>query len=277
MDILPLLTRFTVTQTDVCIETPIAHIHKVLRYDGTPAALKVYKGGNMQDEAPGFALMAAWDGDGAARIYDQTEGAVLLEWLDGPSLGDTVRDGGDIAATVILTEVATQLHATKPALMLELPRLEDEFATLFSATFADDCPAQTKHTIQTAQALATTLLATQTDLRPLHRDLHHDNIKGSTRGYLAFDAKGVIGDRTYELANAFRNPIGARAVYSAPRIITRRLGVWSQAFEVPPRRLLECAAIHSALSLAWTHNGAFGLDAAEDVTLIDTLLALMPD
>jgi streptomycin 6-kinase len=277
MDIAPLLNRFVVTQTDVCIETPIAYIHKVLRHDGTPAALKTYKNGNMQDEAPGFALLTAWDGEGAALIYDQTEMAVLLEWLDGPSLGDMVRGGDDIAATAILGDVAAQLHATTPALTTNLPRLEDEFATLLRASFTTDCPAQTKHAVQTAQTLATSFLATQTDLRPLHRDLHHDNIKGSARGYLAFDAKGVIGERTYELANAFRNPIGAEALYSDPQTIMRRLGVWSQTFDVPPQRLLECAAIHSALSLAWTYNGTFGPDAAKEAILIDTFLALMPD
>ena len=272
-----LLAQLSVTATDVVIETPIAHIWKVLRSDGTPAALKVYKDGDMQDEAPGFALLAAWDGNGAARLYDQVAGAVLLEWLNGPSLGDMVRDGNDIAATTILGEVAAKLHATTPSLTVELPRLEDDFAALHAATFADDCPAQTKHTIQTAQVLAISLIATQTDLRPLHRDLHHDNIKGSPRGNLAFDAKGIIGERTYELANAFRNPIGAEALYSDPQVIMRRLGMWSQTFDVPAKRLLECAAVHSAMSLLWTHNGVFGLEAAEDVKLIDTFISLIPD
>ena len=277
MDIPHLLAQFSVTQTDVAIETPIAHVWKVLRHDGTPAALKVYKNGNMQDEAPGFALLAAWDGNGAARLYDQTEGAVLLEWLDGPTLGDLVRDGKDSEATGILVEVASKLHETTPSLSINLPTVADEYASLFAATFTDDCPAQTKHTIQTAQAIASSLLASQTDLRPLHRDLHHDNIKGSSRGYLAFDAKGVIGERSYELANAFRNPIGAEALYSDPQVIKRRLEVWSQAFDVPVKRLLQCAVAHSALSMVWTYNSVFGPDAAEDAQLIDTFLALMPD
>ena len=259
----------------VCVaQTPIARIWRVTRPDGTYAALKVYKDGNMQDEAPGFALLEAWDGNGAARLYAQHGSAVLIEWLDGESLGDIVRAGDDITATLALADVAMALHGQPTVMQTPLKSLIDEFDALMTARFQADCPARCRDTLQTAQRLAQHLLATQADIRPLHRDLHHDNIKNSPRGFLAFDAKGITGERAFELANAFRNPIGAEAIYSDPEVIKRRLGVWSQRFEVDPDRLLAWAAAHSALSLAWTHKGVFGPLIASDVKLIDTFLEL---
>jgi streptomycin 6-kinase len=232
-----LIRHFAVTDPRPITETAIANIWKVRRFDGSFAALKVYKNGDMQDESPGFTLLNAWNGSGAARLYAQTNGAVLLEWLDGPSLGDLVRDGRDNEATEILGRVATQLHLKPVTQSQTFGSLRDEFAPLIAAKCFDDCADVTRHIIQNAQRIATQLLATQSDIRPLHRDLHHDNIRGSARGYLAFDAKGVIGERSFELANAFRNPIGAEAIFSDPTVIKRRLATWSREFDVQPRRL----------------------------------------
>lgn len=269
-----IIRHFAVTNPRFITETAIAEIWKVRRSDGSLAALKVYKNGDMQDEAPGFTLLNTWDGNGAARLYAQTNGAVLLEWLEGPSLGDLVGDGRDTEATEILGRVATQLHLKPVAQTNAFGRLHDEFAPLITAECSDDCADVTRHVIQSAQRIATQLLATQSDIRPLHRDLHHDNIRGSARGYLAFDAKGVIGERCFELANAFRNPIGAEALYSDPTVIKRRLATWSQAFDVPPRRLLLWAAAHSALSLAWTYNGLFCHASKAEIALVKTFLDL---
>jgi len=254
-----ILKRFNCTAPVFVTQTPIATIWRVTRGCGGDAALKVYTDGNMHDEAPGFALQAAWGGKGAAYLYDQTEGAVLLEWLSGPSLGDMVRAGDEAAATQHLGRVAMALHETPVS--LDLPPLADEFAALLTAGCAADCPDEVRHIVGQAQAFARTLLNTQTDPRPLHRDLHHDNIKGSARGFLAFDVKGCIGDRTYELANAFRNPIGCDAVFSDPRVIANRLDTWSQAFAVDRKRLLSWAFAHIGLSNAWANGGRFDADS----------------
>jgi streptomycin 6-kinase len=117
-------------------------------------------------------------------------------------------------------------------------------------------------------------LTTQTDIRPLHGDLHHDNIKGSPRGYLAFDAKGILGERCYDFANALRNPIGAEAHYRQPEVIKRRVSAWAQCFGVPENRLLQWAAAHSALSLAWSNTGVFADEPRDDIALIDTFLTM---
>jgi streptomycin 6-kinase len=55
-------------------------------------------------------------------------------------------------------------------------------------------------------ALAERLLSDPREVRVLHGDIHHRNIRQSARGWLAFDPKGLVGERTYDCANTLYNP-----------------------------------------------------------------------
>lgn len=269
-----LLTKFSVHSPQHITDTPIASIWRVTRDDGTFAALKVYKDGNFQDEAPGFDLLAAQEGRGAAHLYARAESAVLMEWLDGPLLGDLTRSGDDTSATLALMETANRLHQIPVKTIESLDPLDNRFRALFDATFSADCPFGVEGTIRKACDPAKGLLASQTNIRPLHGDFHHDNVKGSGRGYLAFDAKGVLGERTFEFANAFRNPLGAEDFSTRPETILKRAEIWSAGLNVSQDHLLSWAAAYSALSLSWTYESSFGPGLSKDVELIDTFLSL---
>ena len=54
--------------------------------------------------------------------------------------------------------------------------------------------------------VARRLLAEPREVTVLHGDLHHDNVLHGSRGWLAIDPKGLIGERTYEVANLLGNP-----------------------------------------------------------------------
>ena len=116
--------------------------------------------------------------------------------------------------------------------------------------------------------------AEKQDIRPLHGDLHHDNIKASDRGYLAFDAKGVLGERTFELANAFQNPLGSEAIARQPETIQRRAELWSAGLNVSKPRLLSWAAAFSGLSLAWHCKSTFGPNIADQMRFVSTLIKM---
>ncbi len=271
------LSQFAVTAAQLVTRTPIAEIWKVARADGTPAALKIYYDGNMQDEAPGFDLLAAQNGQGAALIYDQTNDAVLMEWLDGPSLADLVRRGADDTASKALVDTANRLHQMPAVPIAGLDPLERRFTSLFDARFAHDCPASAVAALRRATALGHHLIASQSDKRPLHGDFHHENIKGSARGFLAFDAKGVFGDRHYELANAFWNPLDAKGYVRKRETIQRRSAIWAAGFETTQCKLIEWAAAYTALSLSWTYNRTFGPEVAEHIPYLETLLSCSDD
>ena len=67
------------------------------------------------EERRGGALMAWWNGDGAAKVLARHGEALLLERATGPrSLAAMVADGQDDEASRILCDVAARLHAPRP-------------------------------------------------------------------------------------------------------------------------------------------------------------------
>ncbi len=263
----PPLAGFSASHPEFITKTAIATVWKVRTPHG-PAALKLYHKPDMGAERHGFTLMAALNGFGAAKVYQTTQNAALTEWLSGPHLGDITRNGQDSEATEELVKLANTLHKNMPN-VTNLPSLTTRFHALKTLSF--DCLDTPKHNLQRAQNLAIHLLKTQSDIRPLHGNLHHDNIRLGPRGYLAFDAKGIIGERAFELANAFRNPKGAEALHRAPTRIRHLAQSWGQAFAVSPQRLLDWAAAKCALSIAWPSGGMVQDDPEFD------LLALLLD
>lgn len=281
-DALPLLgtdilQNLRVHTPKLVAETGIATLWQVQQTGGGPAALKIYTNGDMQDEAPGINFMRTQNGSGTAYIYRQHGPAVLMEWLPGPSLGDLVRAGDDEAASYALVETANWMHRSVEIPDVDLDPLAHRFQSLFTCRFAPDCPHSTMATLRRAISLAADLVATQSDMRPLHGDFHHDNIKGSPRGYLAFDAKGVFGDRHFELANAFWNPLDAKDTVRQRGTIERRAAIWAAGFRTEPKLLLQWAAAYAALSLSWTHAGTFDAGATDAVPYLTTLFAMLDD
>ncbi len=263
-----LLQRFRVSGEQFIARTERAKIWKVRRHNGEPAALKVYRE-DMDDEAPGFDLLAFWSGRASALLYERNAQAVLLEWLEGPSLGTRARRGDSEAADAILVETARRLHATEPIAPSSLWRLDDCCESLFTLEIAAHCPKQTKSEMGRCRDLARQLLAEPQQAIPLHGDLHHDNIRSGPRGYCAFYAKGLLGEPAYELVNAFRNPDGLGDLLLDPEWQGRRATLWSAAFEGAPRRLRQWAAVHSALSITWGSRAA--LEHHPDFSLLTAL------
>lgn len=246
-------------------ETGLATIWRVARAGGAQAALKLYHSKGMGNEAPGHGFLSALNGHAAARVYAQTSHAALMEWLDGPSLGDLSRAGQDDIASRELVAVATAIHANPVPVHPDYPQIEDWFAALFTTGFAPDCPVQTRRDILHCQTLARDLFARQHEIRPLHGDLHHDNIRLGDRGYCAFDAKGVLGPRIYELANAVRNPKGVPDLIRDPSRIRSVLKVWSTKFQVSEAELLDWATVKTALSIVWRSKGQVSHDPEFDL------------
>lgn len=260
-----LLALFGIVCIQFVTETGLAKIWKAHRESGAPAALKIYHGADMRNEAAGFDLLQTWNGRGAARLYGRSGNAAVIEWLDGEALGDLTRSGRDDEANDHLVGVANTLHAEAIPAPSNLPRLKDWFAGLLDLEVANTCPARARRDIMEAQKLARDLLASEHAIVPLHGDLHHDNIRLGARGYCAFDAKGVLGERTYELANAFRNPKGAESLVRDPNRIAAIADLWSDEFNVDRRRLLAWAAAKCALSIAWRSSGTLEEDPEFDL------------
>jgi streptomycin 6-kinase len=235
------LARWDLVPDGEPIGTPSSLLLAV-RHNGVPAMLKIAR---EEEERRGGALMAWWDGDGAAKVLARHGEALLLERATGPrSLAAMVADGQDDEASRILCDVAARLHAPRAGQPPELVPLTRWFEAL--------APAARTHGGLLAQAdsAAQALLADPRDVVILHGDIHHGNVlDGGDRGWVAIDPKGLLGERTFDFVDILRNPDAATAL--APGRFDRQLEVLAAAASLDRQRLLQWTLAFTGLSAAW--------------------------
>jgi len=224
-----------------------------VRWRDRAAMLKV---AHESEERAGGALMQWWDGLGAAEVLASEPPALLLARAEGAcSLHRMALDGEDEAATRILCATAAGLHARRSAPPPPLVSLEDWFRPLLASAPCEPLFAQ-------AAEAARSLLASQRDVRPLHGDLHHDNVLDfGNAGWRAIDPKGLIGERTFDFANLLRNPLGP--LPTVPGRLARQATIAAEAAQVDRRRLLQWTFAYCCLSAVWIVNYGTAADADE--------------
>ncbi|AOY02184.1 3'-kinase [Jeongeupia sp. USM3] len=221
--------------------------------NGEPAMLKVAL---VPEERRGGQLMVWWRGRGAARVLAHDADAILLEHATGRrSLPCMARNGQDDAASRIICDVAARLHAPQSRPRPDLVPLSAWFASLAQA-------AGTRGGVfREAGAVAADLLGAQQDTVVLHGDLHHGNVlDAGTRGWLAIDPKGLIGERGFDFANILCNPDHDLA--TSPGRLNRQVAVIAEAAGLDRRRLHAWVAAWAGLSAAWHLEDDTGPDTA---------------
>jgi streptomycin 6-kinase len=226
------------------IETPSSWLLPVRHGDGA-AFLKVMKSASDEGNAAAFLRYVA--GDGAVRLLAADDHALLLERATGPrSLKTMAISGEDVGAAEILAQTVAKLHAPRgPPLPDGLYPLRDWFSSLFAR--------EAQHPLlRRCAAIARALLGSEREVLPLHGDLHHDNVlDGGERGWLAVDPKGVIGERTYEVANLLGNPWPhGEIVHDADRL-QRLAALYAARLGLDVRRVIAFAFAHAGLAASW--------------------------
>jgi streptomycin 6-kinase len=244
------LDRWSLTNPLLIAETPTSLVHKVERPDRSPAALKLLKPGIGEDEARGGALLAWYDGSGAATVFGLAEDAVLMQWLDGESLGDLARSGRDTTATDILCDVVERLHTPRDTPPPALIPLRQRFDALFK-THAAAWPHPARDLVARATGIAYGLFDKWMPAQPLHGDIHHDNILRAGNDWVVIDPKALVGDPAYDYANSFLNPEEGDAFVISAQRIARHSAALAERTGIPRKHLLAWAAAHAALSAAW--------------------------
>lgn len=231
-----------------------------VRCEAEPAMLKVAR---IPDEHAGYELMSWWSGRGAAKIIAASDGTLLMERALGRrSLAQMARSGQDDDACRILCRTAGQLHALRSGSLPELHHLDSWFQPLFELS-------QSNSALIPAAEQARVLLADQRDIRPLHGDLHHDNVLDfGDRGWLAIDPHGLVGERMFDFANIFTNPDladPARPVATRPDRFEARLGVVAEETGIEAARILAWVVAWTGLSAAWFIGDGDDTGAAIDL------------
>ena len=218
-----------------------------VRAAGIAAMLKVSAD---PQEQVGGALMEWWDGHGAARVLASDGEALLMERAMGTrSLAAMSRSGSDPEACRVLCAVASQLQTARSNPLPRLTPLENRFADL--------APAAARHggVMHRSAAAAQLLLSAPRDVTVLHGDLHHDNVLDfSSRGWLAIDPKGLIGERCFDYANIFCNPDlsdPVPPVATLPDVFASRVALVASLASLDKERLLFWIMAWAGLSAAW--------------------------
>lgn len=221
-----------------------------VRRNDAQLVLKLLPAGS--DEFQSAAALRHWNGDGAVRVIEAAPGAVLLERAQpGEDLCALVRDGRDDEATHILCDVMARLNQPAPP-GLSLRSVSDwggGFGRDRAAALAIGMPAEV---IDQGEALFFELCATQAAPIVLHGDLQHFNvIRDASRGWLAIDPKGILGEPAYETGAMLRNPISDPDHCADPAVLARRVAIIGDRMGFGRERVIGWCFSQWVLSILW--------------------------
>ena len=155
----------------------------------------------------------------------------------------------------------------------EFQPLHERFEALFRKAGRDRSAGKASVYGEAAQ-VADFLLRTPDSLRPLHGDLHHENIMQGSRGWLAIDPKGVLGDPAFDAANLFYNPLGKDALCCDPERIRYMSELFARALDQPRRRILDHAFAYGCLSAAWHAEDGNRVEEERELSIATTIRAV---
>jgi streptomycin 6-kinase len=242
------LAAWDLTNPQLLTQTLTSHIYTVRR-DSEAVILKLLSP-TETDEQRGAVALRYFDGHGAVRLLQYDEGAHLLEYAAGDELVTMVEHGQDENATHTIAQVIAQLHSLPQDPPRDgLIRLDRWFGELFTKAAADRQAGLQSIYVRCA-SLAERLLADPREVRVLHGDIHHRNIRQSSRGWLSFDPKGLIGERTYDCANTLCNPVMPELVHNETRLLTNA-AILADELGIDLPRLLAFTYAYACLNASW--------------------------
>ena len=248
-------------------ETVPSRIWKVTLADGSPAIVRDLKPRGFEDEASSVAFLAWRRGEGVVRLLGRDRHRMLIEFAGERHLVDDLNAHGDTAATEIAAEVLARLGAPsrRPA-PFDLQPLADRFRTLFRKAEADRAAGVNSLYVEAA-ALAQRLLANPQAVRPLHGDLHHENIMHGPRGWLAIDPVGLIGDPGFDAANLFYNPLDRDDLCRDPARIAFMAEIFARTLGQDVRAILDHAIAYGCLSASWHDEDGNAAEANRELSV----------
>jgi streptomycin 6-kinase len=242
------LAAWNLSDPQLLTQTATSQIYTVTH--GTETVILKVLSASETEEQTGALALRYFDGRGAVRLLRYDEGAHLLEYAAGDELVTLVERGEDENATRVIAQVIKQLHSIPQDAPLDgLFVLDRWFGALFAKAAADRQAGIESIYVRSA-ALTERLLADQREVRVLHGDIHHRNIRQSSRGWLAFDPKGVVGERTYDCANTLCNPVMPKLVHNETRLLTNA-AILADALALDLSRVLAFTYAYACLNASW--------------------------
>jgi streptomycin 6-kinase len=230
-------------------------VRAVTLADGTRAVLKLEKPGQaVQAQA---AALAAWNGDGAARLlrFDATRGALLLERLvPGTPLATLCAEGRDDAATGVLAGLMQRLHRPAPPDAL----FADAHGWIRAIEACGD-PRLDPRLRDRALALYRDLNASARPPMLLHGDLHHLNVLRDGGTWRAIDPFGAVGEPEFDTGTLLTNPVSwLPQQHDLAAIQARRVALLAERLGVERPRIAGWGFVVGVLKMVWDFEDGTG-------------------
>ncbi|MEI7026470.1 aminoglycoside phosphotransferase family protein [Paenibacillus sp. y28] len=217
--------------------------------DGTETVLKLGVPSNEQQTE--IAALRLYNGSGAVRLLDAEpeRGILALERLLPGQTLKSVTD--DEEAAMIAASVMKRLRVTAPAAAgFPTTAAWAEGLAQIRGRFNGGTGPMPEKMVEAAEQLYRQLVAGARPVQLLHGDLHHGNILyDGSRGWLAIDPKGVIGEAEYQVIPFLMNHLPDEG---RTAIMERRIAIFVEQLQLDRGRVLAWAYCHAILS-AWWH------------------------
>jgi streptomycin 6-kinase len=247
--------EWRIESANLIADTPAGNVYDAMLADDTRVIVKHLKPKVLEDSLRGADFLDWRDGAGCVRLLARSDDMLLMEHAGTTTLRDHMLSHGDADATRIAAQVLLDYHRPSdtppPESLLTLPRY---FASLFDKAERDR-RAGVDGPYREAAAIADALIADQRDIKPLHGDLHHENIVYGPRGWLIIDPAGLIGDAALDVANMFSNPLDRFDLNRSEERIAAMAGVFAETLQRDVRTILRYAFAYGCLSAAWHDEG----------------------
>ena len=268
-----LLEAWGAREPRLVADTTTSRVYRVYLDAGGPAIVKVLKP-IAELEAREATYLRWQDGHGCIRLLAAEGDTLLLEDAGDRSLRDLLDRHGDAAATRVMAEVVAELHA-RPAVRppADLLPLEEHLGSLFAAADADR--GRPDSSFVAATDLARRLLDQGHAPRPLHGDLHHENVFEAPRGWLAIDPRGLLGDPAFDVANVFYNPLDRDDLRLDPARIGSRARAFAEVLDRDPADILRWAIVDISLSAAWATEDGRPDRVASDLRIVAAIRSVL--
>ncbi|RAL96100.1 aminoglycoside phosphotransferase family protein [Agrobacterium sp. MS2] len=257
-------------------DTPAGAVYELVRDDGSLAVAKVLKKKVLTDSLRGADFIEWRAGIGCVELLDRSDDILLMEHAGTETLRDVLfRDGDDDSTTEIAAEVLLRYHQPSeqppPSSLLTLPLY---FESLFRKAEQDRSDGIDSAYIEAA-TLAQELIGQQRDIKPLHGDLHHENIMRSDRGWIIIDPAGLIGDAALDVANMFSNPLDRFDLTRSEARIASMAAIFAKALQRDERLLLQYAFAYGCLSAAWHEEDENAEERDNELAVAATIKAVL--
>lgn len=257
-------------------DTPAGVVYEVTLGDGSLAVAKALKHKVLKDSLRGADFIEWRAGVGCVTLLDRSDDILLMEHAGSETLRDVLfREGDDDATTAIAADVLLHYHRPSevppPSSLLTLPQY---FESLFRKAEQDRSDGVDSPYVEAA-ALAQELIGRQSDIRPLHGDLHHENIMRSARGWIIIDPAGLIGDAALDVANMFSNPLDRFDLTRSEARIASMAAIFSKALKRDERVLLQYAFAYGCLSAAWHEEDGNAQERDDELAVAATIKTVL--